>query len=214
MDGVIELVPGVEYLVKLKVKDVKFFAPEVPNDNKSKISKNLNLLPLPELIRLSGKKNGINCSFFDYHYPWWVGPYKDDRHYDPFYKKGRGSVPHIAYISNNQFHVLKDKPAVPTNAKYIVSVNPVGILDGLKDKMISAKSSARRTIIGSFYDGTFFVYIYNKSTNYIIPRDKVYNLGNVKHAVFLDSGTSTSLIINNKVVVPTGYPGFPNAIVW
>jgi hypothetical protein len=22
------------------------------------------------------------------------------------------------------------------------------------------------------------------------------------------------LIINNKVVVPTGYPGFPNAIVW
>lgn len=214
MDGVIELVPGVEYLVKLKVKDVKFFAPEVPNDNKSKISKNLNLLPLPELIRLSGKKNGINCSFFDYHYPWWVGPYKDDRHYDPFYKNGRGSVPHIAYIENNQFHVVKNKPALPTNAKYIVSVTPVGILDGSKDKMYSPKKPARRTIIGTFYDGTFFIYIYAKSTNYIIPRNKVYDLGNVKHAVFLDSGSSTSLIINNTIVVKPGYPGFPNAIVW
>ena len=103
---------------------------------------------------------------------------------------------------------------MPTNAKYIVSVTPVAILDGSKEKMYSPKKPARRTIIGTFYDGTFFVYIYNKSTNYIIPRDKVYDLGNVKHAVFLDSGTSVSLIINNKVIVKTGYPGFPNAIVW
>jgi hypothetical protein len=214
MDGVIELVPGTEYLVKLKVKDIKFFAPDVPNDNKSKIDKKLNLVSLPELVKLSGKKNGINCSFFDYHYPWWVGPYKDDKYYDPLYKIGNGSIPHIAYVENNQFHVVKNRPALPTNARYIVSVTPVAILDGSKDKMYPPRKPARRTIVGTFYDGTFFVYIYAKPTNYIIPRNKVYDLGNVKHAVFLDSGSSTSLIINNKVVVPPRYTGFPNAIVW
>lgn len=214
MDGVIELVPGTEYLVKLKVKDIKFFAPDVPANYDDQKNKGLNLIPLTELIKKSGKKNGINCSFFDYHYPWWVGPYKDDMYSYPFYKTGKGTIPHIAYIENNQFNVLKNRPAVPTGARYIVSVTPVGILNGSKDRMYEPKKPARRTIIGSFYDGTFFVYIYAKPTNYIIPRDKVFKLGNVKHAVFLDSGSSTSLIINNKVIVPPRYTGFPNAIVW
>lgn len=223
MDGVIEIKPGKEYLVKLKMQDVKFYAPDVPNTNAAKNDTKLNLIPLPELIRMSGKKNGINCSFFDYSYPWWVGPYADDRHYDPVYKdKKRKGLTSTLYITKN--NVLKVSTNVfstlPTDVKYIVSVVPIAVEDGVKKTSLQNGAKRRRSMIGSLNDGSFFVYIFNyegkrSGLGFQDATNIAFNyLGNIQNAAFIDGGTSTSLIINHQIVVKTGYPGFPNAIVW
>lgn len=219
MDGVITLKAGVEYLVKLNISSIKFYAPKVDiTKAKERNDQSKNLIPLETLIKDSGKKNGINCSFFDYSFPWWVGPYKDDTHYDPTYKTGNGGISTIAYIENNQFKIQTGGKSVPVGAKYVVASIPLGILNGKKLRPSENKNPKKRlrqrTIVGTFNDNTFFIYVHGGRNTYSTIIDTVYDFGNVKHAIFLDSGSSTSLIINNVALIKPKYTGFPNAIVW
>lgn len=180
-----------------------------------------------------GKKNAINCSFFngtgnkDFPPGAAVPPYKDEQFSDLRVKTGKGGVENSFWIKNGVAYI-GDSKNVPADAKYVVAGEPMCIVNNQpKTENFVVTYSGRpkaytgRVAIGIYNDGSVFIYAAQAKTA-AQARAAILKYGNgnqasggdLKDVMFLDGGGSPFLYENNKMVFPNDGRRINNIIAW
>jgi hypothetical protein len=211
---------------KVNPQDIVFYAKSITTVTKVPVL-------IKEMQEKYGKKNAINCSFFNgndtggFIEDSVVPPYKDEIFSDMRVKPGRAGVATSFWIKNG-VATIGASNAVPSDAKYVVAGKPVCIQNGIPRTETSVfngsgrpKSPTGRVAIGIYNDGSVFIYAAQKKTaiqarNAILKYANGNNEsgGDLKDVIFLDGGGSPFLYVNNKMIFPNDGRGINNIIAW
>lgn len=211
---------------KVNVQDIVFYAKSITTRTKVPIL-------IKEMQEKYGKKNAINCSFYNgngnIQFPEdsVTPPYKDESLSDLRVKTGGGGVA-TAFFIKNGVATIGASNAVPSDAKYVVAGTPVCIQNGIPRTETSVfKVSGRptsftgRVAIGIYNDGSVFIYV-AKSKQAIQARNAILKYangnnesgGDLKDVIFLDGGGSPFLYENNKFIFKNADRSLNNIIAW
>ena len=211
---------------KVNPKDIVFYAKTITTVTKVPVL-------IKEMQEKYGKKNAINCSFFngtdnaDFNVDSVVPPYKDEQFSDMRVKPGRTGVASSFWIKNG-VATIGASNAVPSDAKYVVAGKPFCIQNGIPRTETAVfqgsgrpKSPTGRVAIGIYNDGSVFIYAAQKkraieARNAILKYANGNNDsgGDLKDVIFLDGGGSPFLYVNNKMIFPNDGRGINNIIAW